>query len=170
MTNLIAWNNACYALNTHNQFSKDLAQSVSNDNSVTAASRWFLTLTASFLNKHDDPWSAYDFAECDYHAIAEAWPVIHKSLELNDAPSSVAVQLARFICERLPAVWGSPSFIRHSSLTQSLVLADRTDTLVGLFKIGLSPNGSKDPFALRRAAKHWLYQVIFPITVGLRED
>ena len=31
-------------------------------------------------------------------------------------------------------------------------LADRLDTLVGLFAVGLAPSGNKDPFALRRAA------------------
>jgi glycyl-tRNA synthetase len=31
-------------------------------------------------------------------------------------------------------------------------LADRLDSLVGLFAIGLKPSGTKDPFALRRAA------------------
>lgn len=35
---------------------------------------------------------------------------------------------------------------------QILALADRLDTLVGFFRIGLKPTGSKDPFALRRAA------------------
>ena len=33
-----------------------------------------------------------------------------------------------------------------------LGLADRADTLAGLFSLGLEPTGSKDPFALRRAA------------------
>lgn len=33
-----------------------------------------------------------------------------------------------------------------------LALADRFDTLVGLFRIGLIPTGSKDPYGLRRAA------------------
>ena len=32
-------------------------------------------------------------------------------------------------------------------------LADRIDTLVGFFRVGLKPTGSKDPFALRRAAQ-----------------
>jgi glycyl-tRNA synthetase beta chain len=32
-------------------------------------------------------------------------------------------------------------------------LADRVDTLVGFFRIGAKPSGSKDPFALRRAAQ-----------------
>ena len=33
-----------------------------------------------------------------------------------------------------------------------LALADRLDTLAGLFAINQPPTGSKDPFALRRAA------------------
>ena len=35
---------------------------------------------------------------------------------------------------------------------QVLALADRIDTLVGIFGIGQKPTGAKDPFALRRAA------------------
>lgn len=35
---------------------------------------------------------------------------------------------------------------------QLLALADRFDTLVGFFSVGLKPTGSKDPFALRRSA------------------
>ncbi len=34
----------------------------------------------------------------------------------------------------------------------ALALADRLDSLVGLFAAGLAPSGNKDPFALRRAA------------------
>ena len=35
---------------------------------------------------------------------------------------------------------------------QALAIADRLDTLVGIFAIGQAPTGEKDPFALRRAA------------------
>jgi glycyl-tRNA synthetase beta chain len=35
---------------------------------------------------------------------------------------------------------------------QTLALADRLDTLIGVFAAGLKPSGNKDPFALRRAA------------------
>ena len=35
---------------------------------------------------------------------------------------------------------------------QALALADRLDTLTGIFGIGQRPSGTKDPFALRRAA------------------
>ncbi|MEE9355384.1 MAG: glycine--tRNA ligase subunit beta [Methylococcaceae bacterium] len=49
-----------------------------------------------------------------------------------------------------------PSFsgdtLPHSKTGQSLALADRLDTLVGIFSIGQQPSGTKDPFALRRAA------------------
>jgi glycyl-tRNA synthetase len=48
---------------------------------------------------------------------------------------------------------------RHSGdeLPQSrpgvaVAVADRLDTLMGLFAVGLQPSGAKDPFALRRAA------------------
>ena len=33
-----------------------------------------------------------------------------------------------------------------------LAIADKVDTIVGMFGLGLEPTGSKDPFALRRAA------------------
>ena len=50
--------------------------------------------------------------------------------------------LPRFAGDRLPA----------SATGRALALADRIDTLVGIFAIGQPPSGAKDPFALRRAA------------------
>ena len=38
------------------------------------------------------------------------------------------------------------------SIGQILAIADKIDTLVGIFAIGQKPTGTKDPFALRRAA------------------
>ena len=49
-----------------------------------------------------------------------------------------------------------------------LGIADRADTLAGLFALGLEPTGSKDPFALRRAANaivKILAEVQLPLTV-----
>jgi glycyl-tRNA synthetase len=40
----------------------------------------------------------------------------------------------------------------HSGAGIVLALADRLDSLVGLFAVGLKPSGTRDPFALRRAA------------------
>ena len=48
----------------------------------------------------------------------------------------------RFAGDKLP----------ESTTACCLALADRLDTLVGIFGIGQPPTGSKDPFALRRAA------------------
>lgn len=40
----------------------------------------------------------------------------------------------------------------EGGVAQSLALADKIDTLVGIFGIGQKPTGAKDPFALRRAS------------------
>ena len=40
----------------------------------------------------------------------------------------------------------------QSPLATTIALAERLDTLVGIFGIGLHPTGDKDPFGLRRAA------------------
>lgn len=48
----------------------------------------------------------------------------------------------RFASDKLPT----------SPLGRTLALADRIDTLIGIFAIGQKPTGTKDPFGLRRAA------------------
>lgn len=40
----------------------------------------------------------------------------------------------------------------ESKIAQALAMAEKIDTLVGIFGIGQKPTGDKDPFALRRAA------------------
>ncbi len=50
--------------------------------------------------------------------------------------------LPRFSGDRLP----------KEPISQALALAEKLDTLVGIFGIGMKPTGDKDPFALRRAA------------------
>ncbi len=40
----------------------------------------------------------------------------------------------------------------ENGVSQALALADKIDTMVGIFGIGQAPTGSKDPFALRRAS------------------
>ncbi len=50
-----------------------------------------------------------------------------------------------------------------------LGLADRIDTIAGLFALGMEPTGSKDPFALRRAANavvRLLAESGLPLTLG----
>ncbi|MDQ2898386.1 MAG: glycine--tRNA ligase subunit beta [Acidobacteriota bacterium] len=43
--------------------------------------------------------------------------------------------------------------IPRTTAGRLLSLADKLDTLLGCFRVGLIPSGSKDPFALRRAAQ-----------------
>ncbi len=50
--------------------------------------------------------------------------------------------MPRFAGDELPA----------TATGQALAIADKLDTVVGIFGIGQLPTGSKDPFALRRAA------------------
>ena len=50
--------------------------------------------------------------------------------------------LPRFAGDRLP----------EGNIAAAVALADRLDALVGLFGIGQTPTGDKDPYALRRAA------------------
>ncbi|QGU33285.1 glycine--tRNA ligase subunit beta [Thermochromatium tepidum] len=53
---------------------------------------------------------------------------------------------------------------------RALALADRLDTLVGIFGIGLRPSGTKDPYALRRAAIAVLRILIeTPLDLDLRD-
>lgn len=56
----------------------------------------------------------------------------------------------RFAGDRLP----------ETALGQILAIADRVDTLVGIFGIHQIPTGDKDPFALRRAALSFIRIVI----------
>ena len=62
-------------------------------------------------------------------------------------PEAVATALAE---QYAPAAAGAP--IASTRVGQLLALADRLDTLAGIFAIGKRPSGDKDPFGLRRAA------------------
>ncbi len=42
--------------------------------------------------------------------------------------------------------------IANTPLSRVLAVAERMDTLAGIFAVGMKPTGNKDPFALRRAA------------------
>lgn len=67
---------------------------------------------------------------------------------LNDGESEAVAQaiqeqyMPKFAGDELP----------HSSAGSIVALADRLDTITGIFGIGQKPTGSKDPFGLRRAS------------------
>lgn len=78
----------------------------------------------------------------DMQGIAGSYYAAH-----DGEPADVAAALAqqywpKFAGDRLP----------ETPTACALGLADRLDTLVGIFGIGQPPTGSKDPFALRRAS------------------
>lgn len=54
---------------------------------------------------------------------------------------------------------GPGDTVPTAPLTVAVALADKLDTLVGFFAIDEKPTGSKDPFALRRAALGFLHLV-----------
>ncbi|WP_199507669.1 MULTISPECIES: glycine--tRNA ligase subunit beta [unclassified Psychrobacter] len=66
---------------------------------------------------------------------------------LNGEPEAVAASLEE---QYLPKFSGDA--LPQTPIGICLALADRLDTLVGIFAIGQAPTGSKDPFSLRRQA------------------
>ena len=68
------------------------------------------------------------------------------ALAQGESPE-VAASLAEVYC---PRASGAP--IAASVLGKLLAVAERLDTLAGIFAAGLKPTGNKDAFALRRAA------------------
>ncbi|MCL4105974.1 UNVERIFIED_CONTAM: hypothetical protein GTU68_058280 [Idotea baltica] len=78
----------------------------------------------------------------DMQGVAGSYYADHDG-EANDVSSAIAQQYwPKFAGDQLPA----------TATACALGLADRLDTLVGIFGIGQTPTGSKDPFALRRAS------------------
>ncbi len=65
--------------------------------------------------------------------------------ELENEPAAVSQALRE---QYLPRY--ADDILAGSAVGQSLAIADRLDTLVGIFGIGQKPTGVKDPFALRR--------------------
>jgi len=96
---------------------------------------------------------AAELAKCDLlTGIVGEFPELQGTMgryyaESDGEPAEVATAIGehyqpRFAGDDLPA----------SSLGQALALADKIDTLAGVFSIGKKPSGNRDPFALRRAA------------------
>ena len=67
--------------------------------------------------------------------------------KLDGEPDDVAIAIGEHYLPRF-AGDGLPT----TSAGQAVSIADRVDTLTGIFALGRRPSGSKDPFALRRLA------------------
>ncbi|HQT42517.1 MAG TPA: glycine--tRNA ligase subunit beta [Halothiobacillus sp.] len=89
--------------------------------------------------------------KCDLHSkmvgeFPELQGIMGRYLATHDGEVAAVAQaqddhyLPRRAGDALPA----------DAVSQAVALADRLDTLVGIFAIGQAPTGAKDPFALRR--------------------
>jgi len=78
----------------------------------------------------------------DMQGIAGQYYALHDGEEPDVAAAIAQQYWPKFAGDRLP----------ESPTACALGLADRLDTLVGIFGIGQPPTGSRDPFALRRAS------------------
>ncbi|ERN40501.1 glycyl-tRNA synthetase, tetrameric type, beta subunit [Rubidibacter lacunae KORDI 51-2] len=69
-----------------------------------------------------------------------------KYARASSEPEAVAVAIAEHYLPR-----GATDGLPQTTVGRVVGIADRLDTLVGIFGVGLLPSGSSDPFALRRA-------------------
>jgi glycyl-tRNA synthetase beta chain len=95
----------------------------------------------------------------DMQGIAGSYYALHDGEDAEVASALAQQYWPKFAGDRLP----------ETATACTLGLADRLDTLVGIFGIGQAPTGSKDPFALRRASLSALRIVVEKqLTVDLR--
>ncbi|NLD14272.1 MAG: glycine--tRNA ligase subunit beta [Gammaproteobacteria bacterium] len=67
--------------------------------------------------------------------------------QLNNEPGDIAAALNEQYMPR-----GAGAELPASLTGAAVAIADKLDTLVGIFGVGMLPTGSRDPYALRRAA------------------
>ncbi len=88
---------------------------------------------------------------------------------LSGEPDVVAVALFEHYLPR-----SAEDALPQSDVGIALALADRLDSLAGLFAVGLQPTGSSDPYGLRRAAYGVVemlmeHEISFSVRQGLEE-
>jgi glycyl-tRNA synthetase len=84
-------------------------------------------------------------------------------VEMTSLQGIMGGHYARLSGEEEPvaaAIAGQYEAISPTLPALALALADRLDSLIGLFAAGLAPKGSNDPFALRRAAIHIIENLV----------
>jgi len=74
--------------------------------------------------------------------VAGGYYALHEGLSDTISEAIRSHYLPRFAGDKVPT----------NNIACAVALADRLDTLTGIFGIGQEPSGSKDPFALRRSA------------------
>ncbi len=92
--------------------------------------------------------------------IAGGYYARHESLGDEIATAIETHYLPRFAGDKVP----------ETDIACAVAIADRLDTITGIFGIGQEPSGSKDPFALRRASIGVLQIILHnKLAVNLRE-
>jgi len=86
----------------------------------------------------------------ELQGIMGRYYALHDGLDEKVSQALDEQYMPRHAGDRLPV----------SSIGQALALADKLDTLVGLFLVNEIPTGTKDPFALRRASLGILRTII----------
>lgn len=160
-----AWSNAVSAM-PEGPFVQDLSRSVSNSQTVESAQLWLLNFASDYLGGRHSPWPAYDLFIDDFEALDRIWPMFQASMILvsSQADETTLPALAKFMVERLPQQWDREiTETCAKPVTVALRLADRIDHLTSLFAVRAKVTGSKDPYALRRAAKEVLAHICIPI-------
>ncbi|MBT7168968.1 MAG: glycine--tRNA ligase subunit beta [Porticoccaceae bacterium] len=78
----------------------------------------------------------------DLQGVMGRYYALHDGEQPDIAEALLEQYLPRFSGDKVPT----------TAVGATLALADKLDTLVGIFSIGQPPSGSRDPFALRRAS------------------
>lgn len=131
-------------------FQQQLGSLYDKSQRVAELSRWIAeTLRAHANSAERAAW----LAKCDLLTeMVQEFPdlqgIMGRYYALHDGESE---EVARAIEEHYRPRFAGDQ-LPQSRTGQIVALADRLDSLIGIFAIGQAPSGAKDPFALRRAA------------------
>ena len=149
-------------------FQKKLGSLADKSARVAAVARW---ITEKGGGDSEVTQRAAELAKCDLLTeMVGEFPSLQGVMgeyyaRHDDEPASVAVALREQYLPRFAS-----DGLANSDAGRALAIAERIDTLVGIFAIGQKPTGVKDPFALRRAALGALRTLIeCGLPIDLRE-
>ena len=131
-------------------FQKDLGSMYDKSTRVAALAAWIAERTGadSSLAKRAGMLSRCDLMTNMVGEFADMQGIMGRYQALRDGePEELATAMEEFYLPRY-----SGDRLPQTPTGIALALAEKTDTLCGIFGIGMKPTGDKDPFALRRAA------------------
>lgn len=115
--------------------------------------RLAVELAPAFGAEPDDAVRAARLCKCDLLTeMVGEFPELQGTMGRHYAVADGEAEAAAIAVEEHYQPRQSGGLLPSSEAGRTLAVADRLDTLVGVFAAGKKPKGSKDPFALRRAA------------------